>query len=192
MLLFMGCAATLTPDPVPVDTGSAADTGPVEVDTAIDDEGLVTKSISIDSTDYENWVYFDLETGTIGTEEDKTWDLALRRYVLALRGGVIGTGEVSAAVLEETSFEDLTTAPADGYLFDEPDGDDDNKEPEYVLGGWYDYDSTTHVLTPAAVVYVIWTGEGYHRLEMLNYYSEAGTSGHLSFQWGEINPPEEN
>jgi hypothetical protein len=191
MLLFMGCAATLTPDPVSEDTGAVADTGPVEVDTAIDDEGLVTKSITIDSTDYEAWVYVDLETGTIGTEDDKTWDLALRRYVLALRGGVIGTGEVSAAVLEEASFDDLTVSPADGYMVDEPDGDDDDKEPEYVLGGWYDYDSSTHVLTPAAVVYAIWTGEGYHRLEMLNYYSEAGTSGHLSFQWGEINPPEE-
>lgn len=192
MLLFIGCAATLTPEPVPQDTGSALDTGPVEIDTAIDDEGLVTKSITIDSTDYESWVYFDLETGAIGTESDKTWDLALRRYVLALRGGVIGTGEVSAAVLESASFEELTAAPAGEYLVDEPDGDDENKDPEYVLGGWYDYDSTTHVLTPAAVVYVIWTGEGYHRLELLNYYSEAGTSGHLSFQWGEINPPEEN
>ena len=192
MLLFMGCAATLTPEPVPVDTGAVGDTGPIEVDTAIDEEGLVTKSITIDSTDYEEWVYFDLETGTIGTEDDDTWDMALRRYVMALRGGIIGTGSVSAAVLEGASFDELTVAPADGYMFDEINKDGEKKEPVYVLGGWFDYDSTTHVLTPAAIVYVISTDESYHRFEVLNYYSEAGTSGHLSFQWGEINPPEEN
>ncbi len=191
MLLLLGCAATLAPEPVAEDTGALDSSEVVALDTAVEADGLVTASVRIDATDYTRWIFFDLETGAVVDESDPTWDIAMQRYVFALRGGLVGEGEVAAAVLEGAIFEEVFTAPHDGYITDEPDDDDDGKEPEYALGGWYDYDSTTHILTPAAVVYVIWTGEGFHRFEVLDYYSEAGTSGHLSFRWGEINLPDE-
>ena len=191
LILLLGCADTLQPEPLSDDTGASGDTGPVILDTEVDTGGLVTSSISINATDYKLWVYFDLDSGSIVEESDPAWDLAMRRYVFALSGGVMGDGSVTAAPMWEQSFADLSAAPTDGYLTDTPDDDDEDKDPQYVLGEWYSYDSATHILSPADVVYVIATDEAHHRFQVLDYYSEAGTSGHLSFQWGAIASPEE-
>ena len=55
---------------------------------------------------------------------------------------------------------------------------------------WYDYDVTTHVLTPREVVYVVRGGNGrYYKLEMLDYYHSAGTAGYPAFRWAALDVP---
>lgn len=190
MMTLLACAPELAPEPsgdTLDDTGLLDD--PLEETT--DSEGLTISSVGVDATDYKSWVYFDLDTGEVLSDEGAAgWDVALQRYHFALNGGVIGAGAVAAAVLEGAVFDDVTTAPADGYTTDAPDADKDGVD-EYVLDGWYDYDPETHILTPAAIVYVIQTDEAYHRFEVLDYYNDAGTSGHLEFRWGAIAAPDQ-
>ncbi|MEL6341713.1 MAG: HmuY family protein [Myxococcota bacterium] len=188
-IALMGCAEDLTFDDEEVVSG---DTGLGEDVVEEDEDGA--RTVRIDGTDYETWVYFDLETGDIVLEGDATWDatwdVAIQRFNVKLNGGVSGDGGVEAATVEDVAFDDLTVAPASGYITDEPDADEDGA-PEYALGGWYDYDPNTHVLTPFDIVYVVRSVEvNHHRFQILDYYNDAGTSGHLQFRWANIDSPE--
>lgn len=59
---------------------------------------------------------------------------------------------------------------------------------------WYDYDSTTHALSPKDLVYVVRHGDALTLLELLSYYDERGSSGFFSLravthdgeQWGDV------
>lgn len=185
-LLLLGCAPDLAfeeEDPI----GEEEDTDTQEEIVEEDEEG--TRSTGIDATDYEVWHHFDLETGEVVSADDERWDIAIQRFQIKLNGGVSGDGNVDAAPIEDVSYEDVTAAPESGYVTDEPDADEDGN-PEYALGGWYNYDVSTHILTPAAVVYVIRSVEANpHRFEVLDYYDDAGTSGHMSFRWTPITSP---
>lgn len=147
----------------------------------------------VDATDDEAWVHIGLPSGRqvdVGESSgDDPWVLGLRRFHAKLNGGVSGDVGVEAAMLEDVRFEDITRAPADGYLSDMADGDDENEDPDYALASWYDYDVATHLLTPRPLVYVIRNGETHYKLKFTDYYDEAGTSGHPSFLWAAIEGP---
>ena len=59
---------------------------------------------------------------------------------------------------------------------------------------WYDYESTTHALSPKDLVYIIRHGEALTLLEILGYYDDRGSSGYFSLramshdgeQWGDV------
>ena len=81
-------------------------------------------------------------------------------------------------------LEDVTTAPTDGFATDLADDDDENSEPEYAFDVWFDYDSQTHVLTPADKVFVVRTTEDWlFAMEVVSYYDDAGSSGVLELRW---------
>ena len=53
-------------------------------------------------------------------------------------------------------------------------------------GEWYSYDSTTHVLSTRNHVYVIDTGEGFYKMQLISYYREvegSPVSGFITFRW---------
>ena len=55
------------------------------------------------------------------------------------------------------------------------------------MAAWYNYDYTTHELSPADMLYFVQTVEGdYFRLRFTSYYNGAGTSGFVSFESGAI------
>ncbi|MEM6993568.1 MAG: HmuY family protein [Myxococcota bacterium] len=157
------------------------------------DEGAGVLLTTVDATSETDWVYLSLADGAqvepTDPESDATWDIAFLRFHIKMNGGVSGSAEVGAAIIEGQAFDDVTDAPSDGYLFDEADGDDENEDPDYVLREWYGYNIMTHVLTPEMVVYVIQGREGDYKLQIENYYDEAGTSGHLQFRWGALDAP---
>jgi len=70
---------------------TAADTAAPEGNV---DEGDGTTTTVLDATDYETWVYFELEsasTVSVGDpESSQGWDLAFQRYLPKLNGGVSG------------------------------------------------------------------------------------------------------
>ncbi len=149
-------------------------------------EGTGQRTV-IDATDEEAWVYFDLETGTeLEVDDpmtDPDWDLAFKRFHVATNGGISGAAGAEVAVLE-AAFDDITQVPADGFRVDEPDGDDDNDDPDYVFADWYDYNFMTHVLTPKALTYVVLTGSGNaFKIAFERYYDDAGTSATPTFAW---------
>jgi hypothetical protein len=150
----------------------------------------------IDATADETWIYFDFERGTVvrpsRPEQSREWDIAFRRFHVAVNGGVSGSGGVGVAVIQAAEFDDVTHAPKSGYLADSPDvATDKDEEPDYVMSsgelGWWDYDTKTHVLTPREHVYVVRTVEGgIYKLAFLDYYNEAGSSGHLLIKFAQL------
>lgn len=163
-----------------------SDAGP-NIDNEVLDDGSV--STIVDATAEDAWVYLDLETGSqVDVEDpltDMTWDLGFRRFHVKLNGGVSGAGSIEAQFVPGVDLAGMSTPPAGGYLVDEPDGEDDNEEPDYVLREWYAYNVMTHVLTPELGVYVVRDAESlvHHGLEIVDYYDAAGTSGIVQLEW---------
>jgi heme-binding HmuY-like protein len=153
-----------------------------------------TFTTQVDASNAEAWVYFSFESGAQAVPPDPAssegWDLGFQRFHIISNGGVSGTRGNAVAIVSDQDFDALTTAPSDGYLEDQPDGDDDDTvvDSAFETGdGWYDYDPATNRLSPRANVYVVQTPSGAHyKLEILDYYDTAGTSGHPTFAWAEL------
>lgn len=168
MMFSMGC---LMPDiSDTIDPGTdAATTG-----------ATASGGILVDATDEKAWVAYDLDRGDFTDHKGDDWDLAFKRFQIDLAEGL------AAAVVEGVAFADVVSVPAEGWRVDEPDADDDGI-PEYALGDWYDYDQSTHLLSPAARTYVIESTEGrYHKVGFDDYYDDAGTPARLTFRTEEL------
>ena len=179
-----------------VSTGCAEDLAVERADDVT--EGVVTEAgtagtfrTSVDASDSVAWRHFSFATGTEVAPADPAsspdWDLAFQRFHILSNGGVSGSGGAAVAVITGQTLADIGAAPADSYLEDQADGDDDASvaESAFSLGdGWYAYDSATNRLSPHPNVYVVRTGSGaFFKLAIVDYYDAAGTSGHPSFEW---------
>lgn len=173
-LALPGCAEDIRPEP-------ELDGGPVgKVSTVANADGTYTTRL--DATLAEAWTHLDLATG-VETEPSGSWDLAAQRFHLKLVDG----GEVASlpGILAE-----VTTIPTEGWLTDQPDGDDDNPDPDYAFeqgDGWYAYDVETHVLTPRPLVWVVRTGDATAvKVAIEDYYDDVGSSGVYTLRWAPL------
>lgn len=144
----------------------------------------------INATSYEEWVYLDIESNIIVDVDDpetsEDWDIGVQRYHIKLNSGIHGPATVQGLVIEEEDFSEYTHAPLEGYQVDQPDDDDDGI-PSYVFSEWYDYDPSTHILTPAEHFYVLSSrNEEFFKIQIQNYYNDAGTPGYLTLYWEAI------
>jgi hypothetical protein len=179
-----GCAEDLKLDGEDGPTGTVA-TEPLA------DGSFMTR---VDASDAEAWIYFSFVSGgqviPLDPLTSSDWDLGFQRFHIISNGGASGSGGAAVAMLTEQSFEAVTSAPADGYVPDQPDSDDSDTVVNSVFeegDGWYAYDEMTYRLSPRANVYVVQTARGAHyKLALLDYYDAAGSSGHPSFSWAEL------
>ncbi|NVB39885.1 HmuY family protein [Pseudenhygromyxa sp. WMMC2535] len=145
-------------------------------------DGEVTTSL-VDASSESDWVYFDLDGSAEVTDAD-AWELGLRRFEIIVNGGISGDAGVEVAILEGVDLDEVDAAPEDAeWVTDAVDADDDGTD-ELVFIDWYDYDFTTHLLSPKQRVYVVRSSEGADfGVQIDGYYSEAGTSGVLTLRW---------
>ena len=123
---------------------------------------------TVDAT-RDDWVYFDFASCSVANEVDEGWDFAFMRYNPKINGGVSGSGGVEVTMIEGVDFDTIESAPSGSYSVDAEDDDDDGV-PEYAMGGWYDYDVTSHILTPVDAVYILKTTDGdYVKLRFKDY-----------------------
>ena len=196
-----GCAPSLLErEGVVLPTGDSdqsldtADTSPppVRVVTSADGDAYQTW---IDATEYLEFVYFSFATGEAVEVADPLtsvdWDLGFERYLIASDGGVSGPGGVTAVALPDTDFDSLSQAPADGYVSDLPDDDDENQNPEYALGDWFDYAEEDHTVTPTpSLVYVVKAVSGtYYKWQFVSYYDDAGSPAYITARWAAVAAP---
>ncbi len=191
-LLIPACAPDLDPggddEAAEDDSGDGDGDGDVHDDLP-DDPQMDHESsgdhiiTQVDATDAEVWIYMDLESGRQVDQGDDSWDLRFQRYNIAVNGGISGDADVGVAWVPEADLEGIDTAPASGWTTDAADGDDDDEEPDLAFATWYDYDPETHILTPKSGVYVVRTADADYGVELLDYYSDAGTSGYPTFAW---------
>jgi hypothetical protein len=180
LLAIPACADEIAPsDP---DAGDPVAGGKVQ--TTVNGDGSYTSVV--DSTSMEAWTIADLETGAEVTE-DAPWDVSFQRFHLKLNGGVHGDGGVRVAPIADVTLDDLAGPPAQGWITDEADGDDEDTEPDYAFeqgDGWYAYDPATHVLTPRPIVWVLETVEGnVTAIAIEDYYDDLGTAGVFTLRW---------
>lgn len=164
----------------------------------------------VNATDRDDWIFFRFATGEqvlvspqrsdagSGNEPsfeapDEDWDLAFQRFHVRSNGGVTAPGNTQVAVLEGEEFEPLVQAPANGYLVDVEDSDDEDSvvDTPFATGvGWYNYDSSDNSLSPNDITYVVQTDEGaYFKMRFTDYYDAARSSGHPEFIWAPLASP---
>lgn len=129
-------------------------------------------------------LYLNLETVTKVQVTDKTaasstaWDLSLKRSVIFTNDGAGGSGMGGASFLKNTDFSTVTSA-AGATLATEKffDSDcnavlDEIGSVKTTLSEWYDYDASTHVLTPHPGTFLVRGGTGkLYKVEILSYYA---------------------
>ena len=195
LLQFLACNESNTEDTsedLKLELPAESDEEVVEEEEKEEEEFFVDADFTIDATDSTVWIYFDLTSGTIiepNTPEDSTeWDLKFQRYDIGVNGGVSGTAGVMVAFEEGVydSFDDITVIPERSWHTDTEDTDDDGK-PEYAIKDWFDYDISTHVLTPKNIVYFIQTSEYSYKFRIVDYYGPNGSSGYMSFDITQMN-----
>lgn len=155
-LALSACASDIAPQP-------ETDAPPSPTPDAPTAPGPST--IQVNATDNAAWAEADLDG-------DGTWELAAQRFHIKLNTG-FETAPVPGALA------DVTAVPTDGWLTD-ADGDLAFERGE----GWYSYDSTTHVITPRPLVWVVRSPTtAALALTIDDYYDDAGTSGVLTLTW---------
>jgi len=137
------------------------------------------------------YTFYSLREDRIVAREDSAttqWDVAFKGSTILVNGGVSGPGQGEGQILE-TTFANVTEAPATGYTTDAVNG------PALGTGSgqsWYSYNPATQVLAPTpGRVLVVKTADGrYAKLNMISYYqgapaepSAASTARYLTFDF---------
>ncbi len=177
------------------DCGASSSCG--EGDAFTHDEKDEVSTTTVNATCEEEWVYLNLSDKTSvspnNPEDSQEWDLAFQRFKIKSNGGISGTGNVQVAVVTNTDFNELEEAPSSGYLTDAEDSDDEDEDPDYPFlapNAWYSYDEDTHILTPKDQIYVVQSISGdYFKIQLVEYYDDAGTSGYPQFNWASVAAP---
>lgn len=181
LLPLAGCLAACLPADDGIDDDGPGDGEVIRTEDLGDGSHLTV----VDARDETTWQHLDLESGAGVAEDSAAWDLGFLRFNIATR--------VEVASLANVDFDALTVAPADGYRTDAEASDPADMEtmPGYALDLWYDYDHATHVLTARDdVIYVVRSAEGnYFKVQMQDYYDDAGTAGYVSLRWAPIDAP---
>jgi len=164
-------AAVLPPASVMVaDAGMRPDAGALPDAPMIDAGGtpIPTDAIRVDAADREALVYFDIETRSVVTPAnpatDTVWDLAFRRVLIQTNSGSSGAGLGGALSIEGVPYASVTSTSTTGFEIDalmaseRPGTPPSSASP--ILGAWFNYDFTTHIVTAKDITYVVRTGTG--------------------------------
>lgn len=137
-------------------------------------------------------VYLNLDSGArvdiddVSAETSTDWDLAFKRSVVFSNGGDAGPGAGGVGFVKKdfaavsAADEAAAAVGVENFLNDdcEPQLDRINN-PLTAFGEWYDYDTATNVLTPAARVYLVKSASGkLYKLQFLTFYANPdGSTG---------------
>lgn len=114
-------------------------------------------------------VFYSLESNTpvsATQAEFGGWDISMKGTELRVNGGV---------VMVDSAFAEVTEAPADGYVSDTPE---QTAIPGGSGKGWFNYDPTTHIITPVENrTFVLKLKNGrYAKLRVTDYYRQEFTA----------------
>ena len=89
---------------------------------------------------------------------------------------IIGSGK-TAAKIDAASIKNVSSMPASSLFKADSDKG-------YLTQGWYNYNQTTHQMSPKDFVFVVDLDETKYALfEITNYYDENGNSGTITINW---------
>lgn len=131
-----------------------------------------------------DYIRFSFETGTTTTGND--WDIAFRGSTIIVNGGEATandqparTGDAGAYIATGTL---ASISEVDVTLFEPDSASNGLAIPTGSGNGWYNYNPTTHVISPiAGKVIIVKTNDGrYAKVEILSYYENSQPNEDLS------------
>jgi hypothetical protein len=157
-------------------------------------------TVTIDASNYTEWVYFSFEEGQTVNISDYSgsmdWDLGFHRYDLRVNCGTSGPGSGGSLATGQTDFNVVETAPSSGYSMNDYimiAVDVSSMPPvmervpgDTVLANWismkhgqmgpeYSYSNET---------FVIKTADGkYAKIWLKDYFNEDGDGGHITMKY---------
>ncbi len=144
----------------------------------------IGKTFTIIDTSFTKWVYFSFAKGDslqISRPDTSTaWDLAFQRTNIRTNSGFSGKGTGGASNSGKTGasgftqlvlVSDTTTFITDNLnILPGEEGVNDTLVTNPLLSLWYNYNSTTHVLTTMNTVYIIRTATNKYAKFLINSY----------------------
>jgi len=112
------------------------------------------------------------------------WDIVVDNLTrIRLNGGATAPGSVYAAMLTDTGYDDLKTAPDAEYITD--------SQIDYAIGeGWYFYNVNDHTVNPLDQIYVIRTAEGsFYKFMITECVALSRTEVDLKFRFDPVSAP---
>lgn len=170
---------------------------------AVNTTGTYTSTVNASSACA--WIYVSLKSDGVGVDSSSQWDVAFKRYNVATNGGTSGSGSGGACDSGSTNFSATFNGSECTTVVDvklnSAGGGPVSASAESInpvmaapldltpmpsgYGAWYTYSNT--ILTAKTNVYIITGSDGAkYALQMLDYYSAAGTSGYPKFQWKKL------
>lgn len=130
---------------------------------------VTVKNLAADTGSTGHFTLFRLSDSTIVPLADSAsgkWDIGFKTTSIIVNGGTSGPG-TAAAQMVATGFSDLLTAPATGYKQDSTGG--------RAIGTWYDYNATTHIISPKAgnTIVVKTSNNKFAKITITSYYKNA-------------------
>ena len=147
-------------------------TGPNGGEETSQIETHTVKNISTGQRGAPQIAYYSLRGNALVEDSASTeWDVAFSRTTIYTNSQASGPGNGGAIVLDK-SFDATTIAPSKGYKVDTDSG---LAIPAGSDNGWYNYNSSTHLITPIegkTIVIRTADGEYYAKLNILSYYKD--------------------
>ncbi|PKA15954.1 HmuY family protein [Leptospira haakeii] len=173
------------------DGGGGCIKAPGDTTTTPNSPSAGVNTTRVNATASGCWAYIDLKAGGVETTKSGTWDLRFKRFVIGTNSGTSGSENGGSCFnAGDTNLAGVTggdCTPQVDELMSQTGGGGfgtatENASP--ALWDWYDYNGTTHILTPKARGYLIQGSDGsFFGLEVTDYYDGASTSGFPTFKW---------
>lgn len=166
--------------------------------------GVGTPTLVVRATSYSAFTRCDLADGSLAG--DGKWDLAFQRFKIATASGTTAAYQGGACRARTGDFDSVSSVSAAGgiaapdcpfftadTLLSAESGSAGGSSVSSYSGSpplqeWYTYNIFGHTLSAKSDVYVIRSSDGqrYYKVQMLDYYSGAGTAGYPKLRYKEI------
>ncbi|MBL0145479.1 MAG: HmuY family protein [Chitinophagaceae bacterium] len=125
-----------------------------------------TDSIKVNFSATTPYTFFSFKNDAIVANTDSAttkWDFGLRFTTFILNSHAYGPGN-AAAILQNTIYSSVTTAPDAGYAYDTSSAQKAIKD-----GSWYNYNPTTRTFSPkAGQTFIFKTADNFYvKMELL-------------------------
>lgn len=136
-----------------------------------------------------DFTFYSLADNEIVADADSAsdqWDIAFSSTNIIVNNSISGPGNAGAVVLD-ADFENVTTAPTDGYQTD--------SEGQPAISGWYNYtgqtEPTNAIIPLDNKTIAVRTGDGeyYAKIKILSYYEGNPDTSTDSFADLQTRPP---
>ncbi|WP_114749531.1 HmuY family protein [Pleomorphovibrio marinus] len=127
--------------------------------------------------------YFSFEKNALAESVDGNWDIGFKGTTIIVNSGSSGPGNASGMVMEGL-FSELAEVPESATL--RQDTEDELAIPSGSGNGWYNYNNSTHLVSPRPGRFLVFqTNAGnYVKMEILSYYRDNPPMDEVDFNTG--------